>query len=197
MTGFARVNGQHEQCSWLWELKSLNSKGLDIRLRVPTSFDGLEQCVREQTVKALTRGNVTISLTVEWAQTPGAFQLNQDILDLVILSIPELEARIPNPSPTSAADVLALRGVIETFEQEVTDQHKTEIQSLILADFDHAIEALKEMRSLRNPMLLIKKLPVGVIPSPSPTFSAIPLRPIATGKVYPINLAPQWVTTRS
>ena len=147
MTGFARVNGQNEQCSWLWELKSVNSKGLDIRLRVPTSFHGLELCVREQTAKALTRGNVTISLTVEWAQASGAFQLNQDILDLVISSIPELEARIPNPSPTSAADVLALRGVIETFEQEVTDQNEIEIQNLILADFDQAIEALKEMRA--------------------------------------------------
>jgi len=66
---------------------------------------------------------------------------------LVISSIPELEARIPNPSPTSAADVLAVRGVIETFEQEVTDQNETEIQNLILADFDQAIEALKEMRA--------------------------------------------------
>ena len=147
MTGFARVNGQNEKCSWLWELKSVNSKGLDIRLRVPTSFHGLELCVREQTAKALTRGNVTVSLTVEWAQASGAFQLNQDILDLVISSIPELEARIPNPSPTSAADVLALRGVIETFEQEVTDQNEIEIQNLILADFDQAIEALKEMRA--------------------------------------------------
>lgn len=147
MTGFARVNGQHEQCSWSWELKSVNSKGLDIRLRVPTSFDGLEQSVRERTGKVLTRGNVTIGLTVEWAQSSGAFQLNQEILDLVISSIPEIEALIPNPSPTSAADVLALRGVIETFEHEVTDQQKAEIQNLILADFGQAIEALREMRA--------------------------------------------------
>ena len=137
MTGFARVNGQNEQCSWLWELKSVNSKGLDIRLRVPTSFDGLELCVREQTAKALTRGNVTISLTVEWAQASDAFQLNQDILDLVISSIPELEARIPNPSPTSAADILALRGVIETFEQEVTDQNEIEIQNQIISKLEN------------------------------------------------------------
>jgi len=146
MTGFASVDGQHDSCSWSWRLKSVNSKGLDIRLRVPLIFDGLEPILRDRVSKTLKRGNVTVTLTVDWNKTSKAFQVNQNMLDLVISSLPKIETLIPNLGPISATDVLALRGVIEEFEQEITNKQKVDIQKIILADFDQAIQALQHMR---------------------------------------------------
>jgi len=146
MTGFAKVDGKNANCSWSWGLKSVNSKGLDIRCRVPSSFGELEQFLCDRVAKTLKRGNVTVTLTVDWNQSSGAFQVNQNMLDLVISSLPEIETLIPNLGPISATDILALDGVIENFELEITDQQKVDIQKYILADFDLAIQALQKMR---------------------------------------------------
>jgi uncharacterized protein (TIGR00255 family) len=146
MTGFAKIDGKNAYCSWSWELKSANSKGLDIRCRVPLSFGELEQFLCDRVAKTLKRGSVTVTLTVNWNQFSGAFQVNQNMLDLVISSIPEIETLIPNLGPISATDILALHGVIENFELEITDQQKVDIQKYILDDFDLAIQALQKMR---------------------------------------------------
>jgi uncharacterized protein (TIGR00255 family) len=147
MTGFSKVDGQHNICSWSLGLKSVNSKGLDIRCRVPSIFDGLEPTLRERMSKTFKRGNVTITLTINWIQSSGAYQVNQNMLNLVISSLPKIETLIPNLGPISATDILALRGVIEEFELEITDQQKVDIQKNILADFEKAIQALQQMRA--------------------------------------------------
>ncbi|MBT5432176.1 MAG: hypothetical protein HOK83_00770, partial [Rhodospirillaceae bacterium] len=64
MTGFARVEGGDEALSWVWEARSVNGKGLDIRTRLPQGFDTLEQAAREAADKVMARGNVTVSLNL-------------------------------------------------------------------------------------------------------------------------------------
>ena len=146
MTGFAKVDGQHQNCSWSWGLKSVNSKGLDIRFRVPPIFNVLEPVLRDRVAKTVKRGNVTVTLTLDWTRSSGAFQINQNMLDLVISSLPKIEALIPNLGQISATDILSLRGVIEDFEQEITDQQKLDMQKNVLTDFDQAIQALQKTR---------------------------------------------------
>jgi uncharacterized protein (TIGR00255 family) len=146
MTGFAKVDGQDDHCSWSWGLKSVNSKGLDIRCRVPSMFDGLEPILRDRVAKTLKRGNVTVVLTIDWHRSFGAYQVNQNMLDLVISSLPKIENLIPNLGPISATDILSLRGVIEEFEEEITNQQKVNIEKNMLVDLDHAIKALQQMR---------------------------------------------------
>lgn len=146
MTGFARIEGSDLLCAWSWEIKSVNAKGLDIRCRLAGGFEDMDAAVRKQISKLLKRGNVTVNLTLEWQQSTAGFQVNQDILNLAITSIPTIEAQLPNAAPTSAAEILALRGVIEAVEQNLSDADKNEVKALILADFDKAVKALDLMR---------------------------------------------------
>ena len=64
MTGFAARRGQGAGHSWAWDIRSVNGKGLDLRLRVPDWIDGLEQALRAELAKAMGRGNVSLSLKV-------------------------------------------------------------------------------------------------------------------------------------
>lgn len=146
MTGFARVDGQHELCSWSWEIKSVNSKGLDIRCRLANGFEALDVIVRDQLSKTLKRGNLTVNLSVDWQKATGGYQVNADLVDLAIAAIPGIENRLPNAGATSAADILALRGVIEIVDQEVSDADHKSVTRLILSDVETVIAALDEMR---------------------------------------------------
>ena len=64
MTGFSARRGQGAGHSWAWDIRSVNGKGLDLRLRVPDWIDGLEQALRVEMAKAMGRGNVSLSLKV-------------------------------------------------------------------------------------------------------------------------------------
>jgi len=65
MTGFARSAGSSDGVAWAWELRSVNGRGLDLRVRLPPGFDALEPALRETAGRALKRGNVTANLTVK------------------------------------------------------------------------------------------------------------------------------------
>jgi len=62
MTGFARADGSAETCTWAWEAKSVNGKGLDVRLRLPRGFDVLEAAARDRVAKRFKRGNISLNL---------------------------------------------------------------------------------------------------------------------------------------
>ncbi len=117
MTGFASAKGALEPYSWGWELRSVNSKGLDLRLRVPDWITGLEAALRTKLGKAAARGSVTLSLRVQRAETGSALVLNRPALDTVLSALADAEAQAAARgialAPSKAADLLALRGVME------------------------------------------------------------------------------------
>ncbi len=153
MTGFARVEGQHELCSWSWEIKSVNAKGLDVRCRLPNGFEAMEAVVRDRLSKTLKRGNVTVNLAVEWQQISGGYQLNTDIMKLALAEIPNIEKQLPAAAPTSAADILALRGVIEIIDQELSETEREDVNIRVLEDLDQAVLALDTMRASEGSQL--------------------------------------------
>ena len=65
MTGFASAKGAHGAHEWTWELRSVNGKGLDLRLRLPDWIEGLEPALRARLQQALARGNVNLNLRVQ------------------------------------------------------------------------------------------------------------------------------------
>ena len=65
MTGFASAQGELAPYRWVWDLRSVNAKGLDLRLRVPDWIEGLEAALRAQLAKSVIRGNVSLSLRVQ------------------------------------------------------------------------------------------------------------------------------------
>jgi uncharacterized protein (TIGR00255 family) len=144
MTGFAARKGQALGHVWAWEIRSVNGKGLDLRLRVPDWIDGLEALARAEVQKATGRGNVTLSLKLmrDEAQA-GALRLSPAVLASVLEALAQVEtaamARGLTLRQASSADVLALRGVLEadTGEAETAPLRATLLADLpaLLADF--------------------------------------------------------------
>ncbi|MBB97161.1 MAG: YicC family protein [Rhodobacteraceae bacterium] len=118
MTGFAASRGALGPYSWAWELRSVNAKGLDLRLRVPDWLEGLETALRAELGRAVKRGNITLSLRLQRTDEGGGISLNRAALDMVLDALAETEKRAEDRGlvldPSRAADLLGLRGVWET-----------------------------------------------------------------------------------
>lgn len=117
MTGFAARRGQGRGYAWAWEIRSVNGKGLDLRVRLPDWIDGLEPAVRAAVAKVASRGNVTLSLKIAREAGGEALRVNAAGLDAVIDALGVVRARAealgqPLADPTTA-EVLALRGVTD------------------------------------------------------------------------------------
>jgi uncharacterized protein (TIGR00255 family) len=115
MTGFARVAGQDERLSWAWEARSVNGRSLDVRVRVPSGFEAVEQAVRTAAAKQFHRGNVSLSLTVDRSGVSPSYRLNQTLLDQVFALRKDLGDRVSG-EPPSLEGLLAVRGMLEAVE---------------------------------------------------------------------------------
>ncbi len=147
MTGFAVARGEADSCSWSWELKSVNSKGRDIRCRLPGGFENLERSVRERTSGRIHRGNVTVSLTLVRDQAGGGYRVNSRVLDRVLSALSDLRQRLPEAGPPSLDGLMALKGVIEPVEDELGEEAMEALEAALLAGFDNALDALFRMRA--------------------------------------------------
>ncbi len=116
MTGFARVDGEAAGISWVWELKSVNSRSLDLRLRLPPGYDGLEAPLRAALGGRLRRGSISANLTISRV-TPPTIRINREMLDRVVSLINELAAEV-EAAPPRLDGLIGLRGIIETVEDE-------------------------------------------------------------------------------
>ena len=112
MTGFARVEGNNQAAHWAWEVRSVNGKGLDFRLRTPPGFDNLQPQIREMVTGHLSRGNLQITLTIDRQKNAAVPIVNQEALDAVIAAIASLQEKLNCPTP-AAEQILAIRGVME------------------------------------------------------------------------------------
>lgn len=146
MTGFARAQGQNDDCSWTWEVRSVNGRGLDVRCRLPSGFDHLDPAVRERITKRFKRGNLTFSLAIRRVAREGALRINPDVLDQVVALIPEIRRRLPDAAPPSIDGLFSVRGVIETLDDEVEADAQEALDSEILATLDSALDALHQAR---------------------------------------------------
>ena len=150
MTGFATRRGAGQGYGWTWDLRSVNGKGLDLRLRLPDWIEGLELALRAELQKALTRGNVSLTLKVsqDGAEETAAFRLNPHQLSAALLALGEIEAAAMRAGVTlrqpTAADVLTLRGVLDQTQQ---DQDTAPLRQAILADLPALLADFAAMRA--------------------------------------------------
>ena len=146
MTGFARAQGTTDACAWGWEAKSVNGKGLDVRLRLPRGFDVLEGEARERTAKRFKRGNVSLSLDVTWTKPLTTVRINDDVLEQVLEAIPVvLEAR-PDAALPSVDGILGLRGVLEQIDEEPTEEEREELEDALLIGLEQLLDQLADVR---------------------------------------------------
>lgn len=146
MTGFARSDGTHRDQRWTWELRSVNGKGLDTRLRLPPGLDRLEVAARKRLGDRLTRGNVQVSLAVTREGAATTLRINEEVLSAVLAAMNRIADRIDATAPTLDG-VLAIKGVLETTEVEEDEETRAALDAALLAGLDDAIEGLVAARA--------------------------------------------------
>jgi uncharacterized protein (TIGR00255 family) len=145
MTGFARADGVAGTYVWAWELKSVNAKGLELRLRLPPGWDSVEIPARNRAGETLTRGTVYANLSVSREGVAPAVRVNEPVLAAVLAAIEEIGQRV-RAAPPSLDGILALRGIIEVSEPDESEEDRRVAEAAIMAGFDQAVVGLSEMR---------------------------------------------------
>ncbi|MCL3882653.1 YicC/YloC family endoribonuclease [Marivita sp. GX14005] len=155
MTGYASGQGAGLGLSWSWDLRSVNARGLDLRIRVPDWIDGLEPALRKKLGERLARGSVTLSLRVQSAGADAALELNAAQMERVLDALSRIEAeammRGLSLTASSAADLLALRGVMDAPQDQV-DPDK--LRAALLEDVSPVLDSLIAAREAEGAALL-------------------------------------------
>jgi len=146
MTGFARVEGHDGTLSWVWEIKSVNAKALDLRFRLPAGFDALEIPLRASANQKLRRGAVTVNLGLTRTAGAGGMRINRDALAAVVGLARELAAELPDVAPPRLDGLLAMRGVIESAEEAPDEETREQQLGLLTGSFERALASLQAMR---------------------------------------------------
>lgn len=182
MTGFARADGMADGLSWTWEARSVNGRGLDIRLRLPPGYEALEIAAREAAAKRFARGNIALSLSIEKQQTNGAIRLNEQVLADVIKAAGRI-SELCGAAPPDAAQLLMIKGVLESSEQTADDAAaRAAREKAILQSLETGLDKLAEARRaegarlgevIRDQISQIDQLTASVRVSPSRAPGAI------------------------
>ena len=145
MTGFARADGVSGNYVWLWEIKSVNAKGLELRLRVPPGWDAIEPPLRARASEALGRGTIHGNLTVQRAGVAPVVRVNEPVLAAVLSTVEEVIRRTKAAPPT-ADGILALKGVIEVIDEDEREEDRRAGEASVTLGFATALASLSEMR---------------------------------------------------
>ncbi len=150
MTGFARSEGvaQNTALSWVWELRTVNGKGLDIRLRLPSGLDALEPKVRQAAAGHLARGNLNVVLTIGFTDSASGYRVNEDFLDELIAVANRKASSLPaGIGPASLDGLIAVRGVVEPADPTPkSDEDLAARTTALLAGLDEAFDSLVQAR---------------------------------------------------
>lgn len=144
MTGFARADGGAD-LRWIWELRSVNGKGLDVRIRVPPGFERLEPAIRERVAGRLSRGNVQVLLSVDKRTSGQRVTIDEAVLAQVIEAMTRIGERIAVQPPTLDG-ILSVRGVVNLEDADADEAARSAMDAAILAGLDLALGELTQSR---------------------------------------------------
>jgi uncharacterized protein (TIGR00255 family) len=145
MTGFARREGTIDRWRWAWELRSVNGKGLDIRLRLPPGLERLENDVKRLAGEQFSRGNMQVSLSVSSPESRVETVLNQEAL-AAVLSLRDQLADIIDPAPLKLDTLLGIRGIVDFRETEDSPEAIAVRDAEIMNGLALALTDLRHMR---------------------------------------------------
>ena len=146
MTAFARADGEQGNVRWHWEVRSVNGRGLDLRLKLPPGLEGLEPRVREAVTKRLSRGNVGITLTVKREEGVSQIRLNEDLLRQV-RTIAEQVRAVVGGSGATVDTLLAIKGVLEIVEASESEEEAERRAQAMLKTLQTALGNLTDARA--------------------------------------------------
>lgn len=152
MTGFARTEGAHEAWRWVWEIRSVNGRGLETRFRLPPGHDGVEPALRKAVGDAFTRGSFSATLNLSRAAGVSALRINPAALDEALRMIEQVRMRLDCEKPR-AEGILSLRGVTEIEDGGENEAARAALAAALVDTFRVALKALKEARAAEGKAL--------------------------------------------
>jgi uncharacterized protein (TIGR00255 family) len=145
MTGFARREGTSGRYRWAWELRSVNGKGLDLRLRLPAGTEHLETELRKLAAESFSRGNMQVNLTVSTSEAGVETIVNQAAL-AAVLSLREQLRDVIDPAPLRLDTLLSIRGIVDFREPEEQEGERAARDADLLSGLRLAFADMASMR---------------------------------------------------
>jgi uncharacterized protein (TIGR00255 family) len=152
MTGFARTDGVHGETSWFWEVRSVNGRSLDLRLRLPSGLERLEAGARTLCQETLARGNCTVNLGIKREAGQAEIRLNETALAQAH-AVAERAKALTDLKSARLDTLLAMRGVVETAEPEESEEQQTALNTALLAGLAAALDQLVGVRAAEGERL--------------------------------------------
>lgn len=147
MTGFARVQGSGSDEAWTWEARSVNGKGLDVRLRIPQEFSALEAPIRKVFEAVFSRGNIQLSLNMQPGHRVKSFKINEALID-------ELESfALDRGGVPELGQLLLVQGVVTEQSSDRSEEDKKGLEAEILSSAQALADALKQARDVEGAAL--------------------------------------------
>ncbi|OQM75836.1 YicC/YloC family endoribonuclease [Manganibacter manganicus] len=146
MTGFARSAAACDGTAVAWEIKSVNGKSAEVRLRLPPGYERLEAGVRQAIQKRFVRGNFQANLTI--SRLAGT-QAQPVVNEAFLKDLAGLAKRLQDQfgvGPATSDGLLALRGVLETPETVETEDARAALDTVVLAALEEALSSLEQAR---------------------------------------------------
>ncbi len=151
MTGFARCSGEHEGVAWQWELRSVNGRGLDVRLRLPSGSEMLEPRARKIITSKLSRGNVQGALSLSRAGAPGDMELDRDLLGGLAAELGYRDAK--DLDPIVMAGLFTVPGVVRPSSIPALSEDDVTLRNTVLDGLKDCVTALIEARATEGAAL--------------------------------------------
>jgi uncharacterized protein (TIGR00255 family) len=145
MTGFAAVPGKWGALGWVWELKCVNGKSLDVRLRLPLGFEALEAPLRDFARQSLRRGSVQATLQIASGTSASSIRINEVALESALKLAEALRVRLNAPAPT-VEGILSLPGILVTGAEALEDNEIEARNAAVSASFQQALQQLSVAR---------------------------------------------------
>jgi uncharacterized protein (TIGR00255 family) len=146
MTGFGRAEGVHEGLRWAWEARSVNSRGLDLRMRLPHGLDALEPAARKVVQSRFTRGSVNLTLQTRSEETASQVRVNHELVRAYLAAMEPygLDGVADRPRVDS---LFLLPGVLAGAAREPDAEARAALEAALLAGLDMALRELHASRT--------------------------------------------------
>jgi uncharacterized protein (TIGR00255 family) len=152
MTGFARAEGALDGGAWHWEVRSVNGRGLDVRLRLPPGSEQLEPKVREVVGRHVTRGSLTITLSSEWHDSGQEIRINERALAQVMVAAARVRT-LTDAAPPRVDGLITIKGVLDVVERQEDAEQGAARSEIMLKSLDGAMVALVAARAAEGSRL--------------------------------------------
>lgn len=145
MTGFARAEGGDGDASWTWEVRSVNGRNLDLRLRTPHGHDALEPGARALAAGRFSRGSLSLHLSIRQADRAPEIRVNEEVLERLLETHRSLQERYGFP-PARLEALMALPGVLERVETEDAEADRERRRGAMIDTLAEALDGLASAR---------------------------------------------------